>query len=618
MTSARPSSARALRDLRVFVAFRAFGAATLAALVTAGPAAAQPDPAALYTKACAECHEGTDVRAPDRESLKQKTPDAILAALVTGSMVVQARDLSLAEKRAVADLLGTRPPRDTAAPEPSLCAPAPLGDPLAGPRWTGWGLDPENTRFQKTPNLGAADVPKLKLKWAFGFPGATVAYAQPAVAAGRVFVGSATGAVYSLDAKTGCAHWSFTAPSAVRTAISIGALPGAGPARHAVFFGDHEATIHALDAATGAPIWTRKLDPHPFARVTGSPVFHDGRLYVTMSSIEEGAGSRATYECCTFRGSVAALDASTGTVIWQTYTIPDPPRPTRKTPAGTQLYGPSGAAVWMAPTIDRARRAIYVGTGNAYSEPATDTSDAILALDMDTGKLRWSKQLTPNDVFVINCKEGNPNCPDEVGPDFDFGSSPILRQTSTGRSLLLIGQKSGVAYGLDPDRSGEIVWEFRAGTGGVLGGIEWGMAADEEHLYIPVADVLDPPDAPRGLFAVRIATGEKVWHTPAAPGCTGSRWCLGVQSAAVTVIPGVVFAGSVDGHLRAYSTRDGRILWTYDTAREFQTVNRVKASGGSIDAAGPVVVDGMVFTNSGYGRWRGKAGNVLLAFEVEP
>jgi polyvinyl alcohol dehydrogenase (cytochrome) len=591
--------------------------AVLASVLASAFAAAQSDPAALYKSNCAACHESSDVRAPNVQMLKSKTPDAIIASLTSGTMAVQARGLSAEEKRAIAEFLGTRPPPDVAVREHALCAAGRFGDPMTGPRWSGWGADPENTRFQKHAGLSADEVPKLKLKWAFGFPGATVAQAQPAVAGGRVFVGSASGVVYSLDARTGCAYWSRTLPAGVRTAISIGRVPGAGPSRYAAFFGDFSATVHALDASTGAALWNRRLDSHPAARITGAPTLYGNRLYVPVSSIEEALGAKEGYPCCTFRGSVAALDIATGALIWQTYTIAEPPRPTRKTPAGTQLWGPSGASTWTAPTIDVARRVLYVGTGNAYSEPASATSDAILSLDMDTGNVRWVRQLTPNDVFVVNCRGGNPNCPGELGPDFDFGSSPILRRTSAGRSLLIVGQKSGVAYGLDPDKDGTVVWQFRAGKGGLLGGIEWGIAADEEHVYIPVSDVLERGATPRGLFAVRLATGEQVWHVPAPPlGCAGGRGCVGAQSAAITVIPGIVFAGSLDGHLRAYSTRDGSIVWSFDTAREFETVNRVKANGGSIDAAGPVVVDGMVFTNSGYGQFVGKPGNVLLAFEV--
>ena len=204
-----------------------------------------------------------------------------------------------------------------------------------------------------------------------------------------------------------------------------------------------------------------------------------------------------------------------------------------------------------------------------------------------------------------------------MGPDFDFGASPILRSLSATRDILVVGQKSGVAYGLDPDREGAVVWQFRVGQGGALGGIEWGMAADEERVYVPVSDVLGPPRDAGGLFALGLGGGQKVWQAPApALGCTDGRGCTGAQSAAISVIPGAVFSGSIDGHLRAYSTADGRILWDYDTAREFETVNRVKATGGSIDAAGPVIAGGLLLTNSGYGLWRGKPGNVLLAFDV--
>ena len=226
--------------------------------------------------------------------------------------------------------------------------------------------------------------------------------------------------------------------------------------------------------------------------MTGSPVLYESRLYVPVSSVEEVAGGRPAYECCRFRGSVVALDAATGKVIWKSFAIPAEPRPTRKTPAGKQLWGPAGAAIWSSPTIDVKRRLIYVGTGNAYSEPAAETSDAILAIDMATGDVRWSRQMTPNDVFVMGCQATNPNCPEKVGPDFDFGAPPILRSLSGGRDILVAGQKSGVAYGLDPDRAGAIVWQFRAGQGGPLGGIEWGMAADDERVYVPVSDVLAP------------------------------------------------------------------------------------------------------------------------------
>jgi polyvinyl alcohol dehydrogenase (cytochrome) len=228
--------------------------------------------------------------------------------------------------------------------------------------------------------------------------------------------------------------------------------------------------------------------------------------------------------------------------------------------------------------------------------------------------------VTPGDAFVIGCRpdDSNANCPRTLGPDYDFGSSPILRTLPGGKRILVIGQKSGQVYGLDPDDKGKKIWEFRAGKGSALGGIEWGSAADDQHAYVPVSDVLAPPTEAGGLFALKLATGEKVWNTPAPKlECTGGRGCTGAQSAPVSVIPGVVFSGSVDGHLRAYSTNDGAILWDFNTAREYETVNKVPAKGGSIDGAGPVIADGLVLTNSGYALWRGLPGNVLLAFSAK-
>jgi polyvinyl alcohol dehydrogenase (cytochrome) len=259
-----------------------------------------------------------------------------------------------------------------------------------------------------------------------------------------------------------------------------------------------------------------------------------------------------------------------------------------------------------------------VATGNAYTSPAAPTSDAVVALDMTTGKIVWTQQATPNDAYLVRCKPGVGNCPDEVGPDFDFGNSPILRTLAGGRRVISLGQKSGIVYGIAPDENGKILWQMRAGKGGELGGIEWGSAADERNIYVPVSDVLGPVEEAGGLLAFDLATGKQLWKTPAPPvTCRNAPGCTGAQSAAISVIPGAVFSGSIDGHLRAFSTTDGKIIWQFNTMQAFDTVNGVKAQGGSIDASGPVIVGGMVLTNSGYGLWRGKAGNVLLAFAIE-
>jgi polyvinyl alcohol dehydrogenase (cytochrome) len=460
--------------------------------------------------------------------------------------------------------------------------------------------------------LTAEDVPNLKLKWAFGFPGGSQAYGNPVIVAGRVYVGSDTGMLYSLDAETGCTYWSFQADAGIRSAPTV--VP-VGNNRHAVYFGDIKANMYALDAVTGTVTWKKHVDEHKFARVTGAPTFHDGRLYVPVSSYEEAPAAQPTYECCTFRGSVVALDAATGNQVWKTFTIAEQPTQVGKTSTGTAQYAPAGASVWSAPTIDPVKGVVYVGTGNSYTGPAVKTSDSIIAMDLKTGKIVWWNQITEADAFIVGCRPGLENCPKDVGPDYDFGNAPILRNLGGGKRVIVVGQKSGMVWGLDPDNQGKILWQFRAGKGSALGGIEWGSAADETTAYIPVSDVLAPRGQAGGLFALKLASGEEVWHTPAPKlECTTGRGCTGAQSAPASVIPGVVFSGSVDGHFRAYSTKDGSIIWDFNTARPFDTVNHVPAKGGSLDAAGPAIADGLVVTNSGYSLWLGLPGNVLLAF----
>ncbi len=328
-----------------------------------------------------------------------------------------------------------------------------------GSRWNGWGAGVTNARFQPADQAGlaAADVPRLRLKWAFGYPRSATAQSQPTVVGGRLFVASERGVVYALDAASGCTHWTFEAASGVRSAMTVTRL---ADGRHALFLGDFEANVYALDAATGAEIWRRDVEAHPGARITGAPVEHDGRLYVPVSSLEELLAANPRYPCCTFRGSIAALDAATGGLLWQSYTIDEAPRERGRNPDGAALMGPSGAAVWSAPTVDAERGVVYAATGNAYTEPAAATSDAIIAFDLDTGAVRWINQLTPDDAFILNCGGDNPNCPEEDGPDFDFGASPVLVTAADGRDLLVIGQKAGVGYALDPDRDGAVVWRY--------------------------------------------------------------------------------------------------------------------------------------------------------------
>jgi polyvinyl alcohol dehydrogenase (cytochrome) len=579
-------------------------------------AAPEQDGSAVYKAHCAQCHDKGLGRAPQLLALSLYTPERVVLALTSGKMAEQGKTLTEAETRAVAMFVTTK---SFGADQPSAqgqCAePAPAFDkPFAGPYWNGWGVDSSNARMQPAAmaGLSAADTPRLKLKWAFGFPGAGKAFAQPTVVGGRIFTGSDSGKVYSLDASTGCIQWMFTADSPVRSAVSIGPIGG----KWAAYFGDQKAQAYAVDAATGTLLWKVHVDQHPAAMITGAPALYEGRLYVPDSSYEEVTGGGPKYECCKFRGGVSALDAATGKLIWKSYTIPEEPHPVRKNKQGIQLWGPSGAGVWSSPTIDAKRHAVYVTTGDSYSDPPAHTSDSFLAFDMDTGKLLWSRQLTEGDAYNLGCPTGD-NCPESKGPDYDFGCSPNLVDLPNGKRALVAGQKSGLVHAVDPDQQGEVLWSVRVGKGGALGGVQWGNASDGQNVYVAVSDHLATPDRKQagGMFALKLATGERVWSTPPPP-CDKPN-CSPAQSAAVTVIPGVVFSGALDGHLRAYSTTDGRIIWDVDTAIEYQSVNGVKAKGGSLDGPGPVVVGGTLYVNSGYGMFFEMPGNVLLAFSVD-
>jgi polyvinyl alcohol dehydrogenase (cytochrome) len=600
-------------------------AATL--LVSANAFAQTPNGSAIYDKSCASCHQqpGADSRAPNREGLRQFSAESILTALTTGNMYRQGYDLNDGEKKAVAEFLAGRPVGSPAPIlESSRCTTAapPMSDPTKGSSWNGWGGTTANTRYVPADKGGitAPLVPRLKLKWAFGFPGVTAARAQPVVAGGRLFVASESGDVFALNAKTGCTYWVFHAQSGIRTAVSIGQYKTAGGANSfGIYFADGAANAYGVDANTGKQIWTRHVDEHPSARATGSPTYYNGRVYVPMAGLgEEAQGSRVTYECCTFRGSVTALDASTGALIWKTYTITDEPKKRGVTKEGTQAWGPAGAGIWSAPTIDARRRVLYVATGNGYADPPQPTSDAVMAMDLDKGTIKWVDQPGVQEVWMMGCKAENPDnprCPAKQGPDHDFSASPMLTKKANGQDILVIQSKSGMAYGLDPDKNGAKVWEYRTSGGSGLGG-QWGGAVDGKLAYFGVNGTL--AQTPGGMRAVKIDTGEEVWSKAPEPKlCGNGRGCSAAQGAAVTAVPGIVFSGSGDGGLRAYATDDGTLIWSFDTNKEFTTVNGVKANGAAMDGPGAAVSDGMLYINSGYGGLVGRPGNVLLAFGVE-
>ena len=584
------------------------------------------DGAVLFKTYCATCHEvAANSPAPSPDVLRQMRPEQILEALEKGAMKAQAAERSRAQRRALAEYLsgkqfGGEPLNPI--PESAHCdsAVGSIRDSLSGSAWNGWGATITNTRFQPASAAGMTvdDVPRLKLKWAFGFPGASSGGTQPVVVGGRVYVGDAEGDLFALDAQTGCIHWTIEVDAGIRSAITIGKRGAGGLA---AYFGDQSANVYAVEAESGKTLWKVKVDDYSRAAITGAPQLYAGRLYVPISSREESQAGDPTYPCCRFRGSVAALDAATGKRIWKTYTIPEEAIPTQKNRAGTQLWGPSGAAVWNAPVIDVKRNLLYIGTGNNYSPPAIGASDSIVALDMKSGKIKWVRQETENDIWNGSCRRPDREpavCPEADAPDFDFGSSPALVELKSGRQMLIAGNKSGMIWALDPDQRGKLIWEQQAGKGSSGGGVLWGLAVDGENVYVPNGFFDQASaDASGGMAALQLSDGHAIWNTPNPP-CGERKPCKPSHPAAITAIPGVVFSGTMDGQLLAYSAQTGKIIWEFNSVRDYSSVNGVKANGGSLSNAGPSVVGGMLFTNSGYSHHGGVIpGNVLLAFSVE-
>lgn len=605
-------------------------ASAIPLLILSGAAFSQtPNGAAIYQRACAPCHEQSNIeRMPARGTIAQMSPENVLAALNGGAMRAQAAALSPDERRTVAEFVtGKSIGAESAAPNPSACRipPGDFSNPLTGSVWNGWGVDNSNSRFQPNPGFTAVDAPKLKLKWAYALPGAIAISTQPIVAGGRIFLGGRT--VVSLDARTGCTWWEFKPDGPVRAAITVAKPDGVD--RWLAFVADGATNIYALDALTGTLRWKTKADDPPVSRVTGAPKFFGNRLFVPISSLEDGPAGNPKYECCKYSGALVAIDAVTGKVLWRTRTVPEAATLRGQTKDGHNVWGPSGASVWDSPTIDPKRNAVYFGTGNNHSNPPSATSDSLFSLDMETGKVQWAVQMRKGgDAWNMGCASTtNPNCPENQGPDHDIGNSPILATLKNGKRVLVFGQKSGEVHAIDPDDGGKVLWEKRIGTGSPLGGVEWGTTSDGQNYYAPLSDVrvgamtganrgLDPTVG-GGLFAFDLANGNQVWVAKPVPCPAGRDRCSPAQSQAASSMPGVVFSGSIGGFMRAYSTRDGSVIWSYDTVQDYETVNQVKGHGGALDTAGPAIAAGMLFVPSGYGQWGGTPGSVLLAFSVD-
>ena len=614
----------------------------------------------LFAQKCKSCHEPALDRAPSRGALAVRPESEITEALTTGVMTPMATGLSPGQIRSLVlyltqlpdapdkGIANTRGRRALTPTRDTMCTQNPPIRPTQHD-WSMVGRDTANKRFQPKPGLKVGDVPRLKVKWAFSI--ANNKNAQPIVVGDWLWLLSG-GNMYALDPKSGCVRFHVEGVSARNTPVVLQSV--ASPSGWMLVVARNNKIMTAFDAQTGKEIWTSDvLDTHPMSAITGSPTVSGSQAFVGITSREEPASQSASYACCNFRGSLVAVDLKTGKVQWKTYVLTEPTKLLGKNGGGLQMQGPAGAAIWSAPTVDAKRGLVYVATGDSYTEVPTLAADAIMALDMKTGQIRWSTQVMEADNYVMGCtgEEPGPNCPEELGPDYDFGASPILFTLASGKQVVLSGQKSGITYGMDPE-TGEVLWDRKVGAGSVLGGIEWGIAADHYRLYAPNSDIVNlwyahassrgevisdfvgkqPPGKP-GLTAIDPASGKVVWHVaaPNAP-CEfrGDRTisdrfpgvCFNAMSAAPAVMPGVVFQGSTDGWLRAYSTARGALLWEDSTtSRTYKTTNGVEAQpGGSIDGSGPTLAGGMLFVMSGYdgaASTGGNGTNVLLAYSVD-
>lgn len=581
--------------------------------------------APAYADNCAACHQGADRRAPHEDMLRLMSPASIVAALTDGAMKLQGEALSASEKVAVAEYLsGEKLGAAAAVAAPPQCKAEHAGFDFADPpAWPGWGISRGNTRYidGDQAGIGKSDLPRLKIKWAFAFPNAIRVRSQPMPAGGALYMGSHNGNVYALDRETGCVRWTFQAAAEVRTGIVISPWDaGAKTARPAAYFGDLVGNVYAVDARNGALLWRDRADDHPNVTITAAPVLHEGKLYVSVSSLEVISAGNPDYACCTFRGSVIRFDAATGEREWQVHTV-DEPVEQGANRRGVPNFAPSGAPVWNSVAIDETRRQIYFGTGENYSSPASETSDSIFAVHMDTGAVRWVYQATSGDAWNAACQTIEKiNCPADDGPDLDFGAGTVYLAEAGDKGLVIAGQKSGVVHALDPD-TGALLWQRKLGRGGLNGGIHFGLAVGDGRIYAPIADNPDGrsyPDDPRpGLYALDF-DGKLLWESPMEDRCEGRKFCAPGNSAAITATPELIFAVGLDGWLRAYDTASGEVLWEYDTSREIRTLSGELAHGGSLSGgAGPIAHRGMLYVSSGYGFSGFMPGNLLLAFTIE-
>ena len=582
---------------------------------------------ALYQENCATCHDGSIEKAPAANWLEMLVPQALLRTINEGIMSEQASHLSEEEKIQIVEYI-VRQDRKNFPKEAELnyCKSSDMNfDLREAPEPYGWGYNTSRFIPKKSGGIDSKNIKNLTLKWAFGFPYSQRARSQPLFAMGSIFVGSQSGDIYALDVKTGCVKWNFTASGEVRTGIIMdqwenGKKPNKRPY---IYFGDILANEYALDAQTGELIWKIKSDDHPNATRTATSAKFEDILFIPISGLEVIPAFDDKYECCTFRGGLLAVDSRTGKTLWRQYSIPVPAKYSGNTSIGTRMFGPSGAPIWTSPNVDKKRRYVYIGTGENYSTPADDSSDAIIAYNIDTGEEVWRRQTLAGDAWNLACMgKGKPNCPKEFGPDMDYSASSITIDLGD-RDILIAGQKSGYVYGIDPD-TGKILWSNPVSGGGTQGGIHFGMAAEGKTVYAPINDMQNTHDGKvwlnrkPGMHSLDAETGNIIWSNISDKECKDIDYnCDPGISAAVTAVPGAVIAGHLDGNIKVYDKENGNILWSYNTLRDFESISGSRAYGGSFSGSGPSIRNGYMAINSGYGIYNHMPGNVLLLFSLD-
>lgn len=594
----------------------------------------------LFEKNCADCHDNPAMKAPSREALTQMSKESIMIAMEFGKMQPMAARLSKNERGLIAHYLDSSASDQYGWLEDTRC-PTSTGE-RDDIKVGSWGMGQENRRYLsgEASGINRQNVATLELAWSLAVPKVADMRSQPAIVGDTLYLGDKAGMLYAIDRTTGCIHNSTKFISGIRSAITVVTLDAG---KRLLVFADSLATVYAVDPRSLETAWQTRVAINPYSVISGSISYYKGKLFVPVSSYEVAVAGNPEHECCKSHGAVIALDANDGNALWQWDATADATLQSTNSD-GRQLWGPSGAPVWSTATIDAARGLLYVGTGENLSHPATESSDAIVALDLESGALRWKFQALADDVWNAACLSGGSNCPDNPGPDFDFGASVILATLDSGKQVLLAGQKSGEVFALDPDDEGALLWRKRIGQGSSNGGIHWGMALAGNRLFVPMADPErgTPGHSPRpGLYALNILDGEVIWSSPSQRTCqfdyaktplvglestrSGARQDLSEQyecsyyygnSAAVLATDGIVFSARLDGLIRAHSSEDGAILWQAQTAIPFEGTNGLPGHGGAIDVAGQIAADGWLYVVSGYSMFGQLPGNMLLAYKV--